>query len=288
MKTRDLLALGERLLCQGGLSAEEARREALLALAHLLGKRLPEVYLQPEVPEETRRQFLRMMEERARGVPLAYILGEVEFFGRPFLVSPGVLIPRPETEILIESVLEHVGNRAEPVLELGVGSGCVSLTLALEAAKLRVFGVEKSAAALEVALKNRRRLGLEGKVFFFRGDWLEAVKPRPYFRALVSNPPYVAPEEWASLAPEVREHEPREALLGGRDGLSFIRRTLEEAPRFLRPGGLVFLEIGYRQREKVEELARSLGYDCSFARDLLGHDRVLVAGLRSDRGPSCE
>ncbi len=280
MRTRDLLAFGEEILKKAGLSKEEARREALLTLGHLLEKRPLEVYLVPEVSEETASRLLSILKKRAQGVPLAYLLGEVEFFGRRFLVSSGVLIPRPETEILVESVLKHL--QKGPLLELGVGSGCVSLTLALEAPELEIFGVEKSHKALRVALENRKRWGLEKKVHFVLGDWLTPFKKRPFFKAVVSNPPYVAEEEWPFLPPEVREHEPREALVGGKKGLSFIKRTLKEAPAFLIPGGFVFLEIGYQQRKSVEELALQLGYRCLWIQDLLGHARVLVARLKAD------
>ncbi len=288
MKTRDLLAWGSKRLGQAGLPEDEAQREALLALAHLVQKRPPEVYLLSQVPEEIATRFREIIENRAQGRPLAYLLGEVEFFGRPFWVSPAVLIPRPETEILVESVLEFLGGQTGLVLELGVGSGCVSLTLALEAPKIKILGIEKSAQALQMALKNRRRWGLEERVFFLQGDWLRPLKPKPAFIAIVSNPPYVSREEFLSLPLEVREHEPQEALLAEEEGLFFIRQTLEKAPCFLRPNGAVFLEIGYRQRERVEELAIKLGYRCLFKRDLLGYDRVLVAQLKDARGPSCE
>ncbi len=261
-----------------GLTQEEARHEACLLVASVLRLKPLEVYVYPKPLRPLQRQRLwSLLEERLSGRPLAYVLGEVEFFGRPFYVAPGVLIPRPETEILVETVLRYLPKGHVILLELGVGSGIISLTLALEHPEIYVIGVEKSPQALKVAQKNRKRLGLEKRVHFVQGNWLTPFRPKPHFWALVSNPPYIAAEEWEHLDKEVRQYEPQEALLAGEKGLDFIKETLTKAPAYLLPKGFVFLEIGYRQAAAVKEIAQALAYNTHFQQDLSGHQRVLVA-----------
>lgn len=279
-ETLKLLHTGVQRLQILGLSLEEAEVEARLLLAEVLGCKPLEIYVYERPPTEDEiALFERLLKARLSGRPLAYVLGEVEFFGRRFVVSPGVLIPRPETEILVETVLQYLPDGPFWLCELGIGSGVISISLALEHPGFRVVGVEKSARALNVAVNNRRRWGLEARLHLIRGDWLSPLKPGSRFKAIVSNPPYVAPEEWADLPQEVREYEPREALLAEESGLFFIRKTLEEAPSYLLPLGYVFLEIGYNQAPRVKRLAENLGYEVSFHRDLLGYKRVLVARL---------
>ncbi len=278
MKIYSLLQKNIPLLQERGLKKEEAENEIRLILAHLLKIPPLKVYFyEGELPEDTVKRFQDILENRLKGIPLAYLLGETEFFGYRFFISSGALIPRPETEILVEAVLETLTCRPAHLCELGVGSGVISLTLALECPDFRLFGVELSPAALEVACKNRRYWHLEERVLFIRGNWLEPFKKGPFFEAIVSNPPYIAPEEWPELPSEVRDYEPKEALLAEENGLAFIRRTLEQAPDYLCPGGYVFLEIGYNQATLVSSLAKELGYQISFKRDFLGFKRVLVA-----------
>ena len=279
MKKQRLIYEAKAYLEAYGFEAEEAEREVLLILAHLLACKPLEVYFVPEERLRAQERSLwSFLKKRARGIPLGYVLGEVEFYGRPFKVTPGVLIPRPETEILVEEALS-LCKGDEKVLELGLGSGVISLTLVLEGPGLKVLAVELSPEALEVAKENRRRYGLERQVRFVRGDWFSPVRPGSNFDLIVSNPPYVSRKEWSDLPPEVREHEPRLALLGGEDGLFFIRKTLTYAPRYLSPSGKVLLEIGYQQAEPVARLAEELGYRFYFRQDYLGHRRVLVASL---------
>ena len=273
-----LLVQAQRILSEAGFSQDEAYREARYILSYLLGVRPLEVYLVETVSPSLAQSFLDLIKKRAQGVPTAYLLGEVEFFGRPFKVGPGVLVPRPETEILVEVVLRIFKGEAR-LLELGVGSGCISLTLALENPLLKIFGVEKSLKALSYARLNRKKLGLEDRVYLIVGDWFGPIKEKPLFQAVISNPPYIAPEEWKGLSPEVKHHEPPEALLAEEEGLFYIAKTLREAPKFLVPRGLVILEIGFAQRDRVASLARKWGYRYHFEKDLLGYERVLVAQI---------
>ncbi len=273
-----LLKSAKDYLVAHGFETEEAERESRFILAHSLNCSPVEIFfLPPEKLSKVEGKFWQLLKQRAKTrVPLAYLLGEVGFFGYKFKVFPGVLIPRPETEVLVEETLNLV-NPGQKILELGVGTGCISLTLALKEPSLKVFGVELSPKALSCALKNRKRFKLEERVFFIRGDWLSPLKPQPNFHFIVSNPPYIAPEEWGDLSPEVKDFEPQLALLGGEEGLAFIERTLKEGPDYLLPGGKIILEIGYQQAEKVASLAQRFGYQFYFKRDLLGHRRVLVA-----------
>ena len=279
MKKQRLIQEAKNYLEARGFEAEEAEREVLLILAHLLACKPLEVYFVPEERLKAQeRRFWTLLERRAQGVPLGYVLGEVEFYGRLFKVAPGVLIPRPETEILVEEAL-NLCKGDEKILELGLGSGVISLTLSLERPGLKVVAVELSPEALEVAKENRRRYRLEHRVHFVRGDWFSPLRLGANFALIVSNPPYVAQKEWPALPREVRAYEPRLALLGGEDGLFFIKETLTYAPRYLSPSGKVLLEIGYQQAEAVARLAEELGYRFYFRRDYLGHCRVLVASL---------
>ncbi|RUM88735.1 MAG: peptide chain release factor N(5)-glutamine methyltransferase [Thermodesulfatator sp.] len=274
MRIREALALGKEFLVQAGLPPEEALIETRVLLGHLLGLKPLDLYLYLERPV-SEEAFRELLEERARGVPLAYLLREVEFYGRVFTIRPGVLIPRPETEILVEAVLSE-DLPPGPILELGVGSGVVLITLLLEGRFSQGIGVECRAEALSVARENLARYGLAQRLLLVRGDWLSPIKASRAFAAVVSNPPYVSREEWKELPREVREYEPPEALDGGPDGLDYIRRTLAEARRYLRPKGKLFLEIGYNQQKAVENLAQQEGWRVKFYKDLLGYARVGV------------
>jgi len=264
-----------------GLTNSEARTEARIIVAHVLRVGPLDVYFhsKPLTPEE-KKEIEKLLKRRCQGEPLAYVLGEAEFWGRRFVVGQGVLIPRPETEQLVEVALSLISPGPQWVCELGVGSGVVSLTLALERKDLKVFGIEKSPKALQIALTNRKQWRLEKRVFFARGDWFSPLRPGPYFSLVVSNPPYIAPEEWTELPPEIRDYEPKEALWAPKKGLYYIEKTLREAPTYLKPNGFVCLEIGYRQGPLVREIASRMGYKTEIIKDFAGHQRILVAKLK--------
>jgi release factor glutamine methyltransferase len=212
------------------------------------------------VPPGFSEGFAALVQRRARREPLAYITGEREFYGRVFHVTPDVLIPRPETELLVEQALGCVGKLASGrasgdavrVLDVGTGSGCVAVTLALEAPSVRVLATDISAAALRVAEANAQRLGAAGPIEF------RMASPADDFPAgfdlVVANPPYVPEVDREALAPEVRDHEPSGALFAGPDGLDMIRRLVPSAAAALRPGGCLVIEIGYGQADEVVRL----------------------------------
>ncbi len=223
---------------------------------------------------ETYRQWI---DRRADGSPLPYLTGRVEFYGLEFAVTPDVLIPRPETETLVDLALQR---RPGVVVDVGTGSGCIAVALAAHLPRVLVYATDLSAAALRVAAANVRRHGLWDRVRLVQADLLCPL--RGPVDLVVSNPPYVADEERPSLPRSVRRHEPRLALDGGRDGLAVMRRLLASAPRILRRGGSLLVEIGAARGEAAAALARSLlpGAQVVIHPDLAGRDRVLEVGFR--------
>lgn len=258
------------------LAALEAR-EARLLLAAATGYSEASVLAHPEreLPAEAEAKFRDYAARRARGEPIAYILGVKEFYGLPLAVNPAVLIPRPETELLVELAL---GLAPASVLDLGTGSGAIALALKRHQPAARVVAVERSAAALAVAQRNALRLGLE--VEFRHGLWYEPVAGER-FDAVVSNPPYVSEDDPHLAEGDVR-FEPRSALAAGPDGLASIREIAAGAAAHLRPGGRLLLEHGLGQDAEVRQLLREAGLeDVRSWPDLAGIARVSGGGLES-------
>jgi len=278
---RRVLEWTKGYLRRGGV--KQARFEAEMLLAHALGVERLELYLHPErvLTAEERARFRELIKQRREGKPLQYLLGEVEFMGLKLRVNEQVLIPRPETEELVELILKEMGDegrgRELEVLDLGTGSGAIALALAKLLPRARVTAVDISPGALRLAEENAKRNGLEGQVRFLLSDWFSRVEGE--FDLIVANPPYVAREEVKTLPREVREHEPPLAWDGGREGLEALRRIIAAAPRYLRPGGRLYLEIGAAQGEKVRRLVLATGaFDgLEVFLDLGGRERHLRA-----------
>ena len=227
-----------------------------------------------KLPPHRAARFRKLVARRARGEPLAYLLGEREFWSLPLAVNPDVLIPRCETELLVECALAHAarcGGGARPeVLELGTGSGAVALALAREL-RCRVVATDKDAAALRVAARNRRRH--RANMELRRGDWFAAAPPRR-FDLIVSNPPYVAPHDRHLREGDLR-FEPKSALVAARGGFADIAKIIRGAPRHLRGGGALLLEHGFAQGAKVRAMLAARGFRAiTTRRDLAGHERV--------------
>ena len=267
----DLLDVGQEHLA--GV-VEQPRREAALLLGEVLRLSEAQLYARADedVPEPAAVSYGQLIRRRADRIPVAYLLGRREFHGRTFAVDPRVLIPRPETEHLVEAALNCIDD-GDHVLDVGTGSGCIAVTLALERPGSRIVATDLSPGALAVAAANCRSHGVADRVRLVRADLLSALRPGA-FDVVVSNPPYIDVGEWPSLMPEVRDHEPPEALFAG-DGLDFYRR-LFAAGGFLREGQRLLLEIGKGQLEAVRELAEGSGFDVEWViADLAGIPRVL-------------
>jgi release factor glutamine methyltransferase len=255
------------------------RLDAELLIAHVLQLDRVGVYLnydRPLTPEEL--DLIRpLIKRRGQREPLQYLLGSTEFWSLEFKVSPAVLIPRADTEILVEEALKQAGKSGE-LLDIGTGSGAIALSFAHEKPDWRVRGLDISAEALEVARENARHLGLAEQSRFVLGDMAQlAAEP---FDLVVSNPPYISSAEFAELMPEVRDFEPPRALLAGQDGLDCYRLLAAQVKKNLKPGGWLLLEIGCRQEQSVRELLMQAGLSEIYCRqDYAGHPRV-VAGRR--------
>ncbi len=252
-------------------------REARLLLAQATGFSQASVLAHPErvLPAEAETRFLGFAARRARGEPIAYILGVKEFYGLPLAVNPAVLIPRPETELLVERAL---ARNPATVLDLGTGSGAIALAIKRHLPAARVVAVEASAAALAVAQRNAMKLGLQ--VEFRHGLWFEPVTGAR-FDLIVSNPPYVAKGD-AHLGQGDLRFEPRSALVAGTDGLDALRDIARGAPAHLNPGGWLLVEHGFGQDQAVRGLLREAGLeDLSTWPDLAGIARVSGGGLKS-------
>jgi release factor glutamine methyltransferase len=242
---------------------EDAEIEASLLLGHLLNLSRAQVFLHEEpLPEALVADFENFLGRRLAREPLAYILGEQEFWSLPFYVNSHVLIPRPETELLLEIILQVLKGEEQEmltgrVLDMGTGSGVIAIVLALELPGAVVTSLDISYAAQAVARKNAERHGVLERVSFISSDWLAAVRRTPLFDLVVTNPPYVARESFADLQPEVSRFEPRLALDGGQGGADVISRFAGEVAAVLKPGGRFFMEIGADQSQFVMDLFSS-------------------------------
>jgi release factor glutamine methyltransferase len=286
----ELIREASAYLAKKGVSSPRLDTELLMAC--VLGCSRVELYLrfdQPLTKQELDR-FRELLRRRARREPLAYILGAKEFWSLSLRVSPSVLIPRPETETLVEVALEElkkaVRKESLPIsaLELGTGSGAIAIALARElGASVSWWATDISREALEVARWNARQLGVQGWIKFLQGDMWEALEPdQRRFRLVISNPPYIPTALIQQLEPEIRCYEPALALDGGHDGLALIRRIIEQAPCRLVPGGMLVMEVGEAQSELLDEI---LGKDSRWGKwgwrqDLGGRLRALWAVTR--------
>ena len=262
------LRWGRTYLQACGLDADEARASARLLLAAAMGVPPALVIGEPERPVSSRvwSRYARWIQRRGRREPVAYILGSAEFYGRPFRVGPATLIPRPETERLVDVVLDAVPEAPGVVADLGTGTGVIAVTLALERPRWTVLATDCSAAALRLARDNARRHGVERRIQWYVGDWCEPLLAAGWegrLAAVVSNPPYVSAGELPSLAPEVRCYEPRLALTPGPTGLEAYRRLVPDGARLLRPGGWLILEVGAGQAQAVRDLLHRNGFSRS-------------------------
>jgi len=269
------------------LGLDSPRLTAELLLAHVLHTSRVRLYTDLERPLEASElaPYRNLIARRAAGEPTSYLTGAREFYGRTFAVDARVLVPRPETELLVEAVLQTFPRDAElRVLDLCTGSGCVGITVALERPRAQVLATDVSPDAVEVARANAAALGAADRFEARLGDLFAPVASEAPFDVIVANPPYVPAGQLPTLSAEVRR-EPRLALDGGPDGLDVVRRIAGEAPRRLVPGGLLALEIGDGQGPAVHSLLQAAGYgSVRIERDLARHDRLALG--THPRGPA--
>lgn len=256
-----------------------ARLDAEILLAHAAGKSRSWLLAHGRDPltEPLARNFEELLARRIEGTPVAYITGLREFWSREFRVTPAVLIPRPETEHLIEAVLDRLdGDSPRRVADLGTGSGIIAATLALERPAWQVLGIDIDAGALQVARDNAERLGAANASFLL-GDWMHGIAEEANFDCIISNPPYIAADDPHLREGDVR-FEPLHALVAADDGLQALRRIANQSWTRLRPQGWLALEHGFEQGPAVESMLRQLGYaNITQIRDLAGHVRVTLA-----------
>jgi len=263
-------------------NVEAAAFEARLLMGHALKCTPIEVVTRydEEPVDAGRTAFRELIRRRVEGWPVAYLTGTKDFYLLSFDVTPAVLIPRPDTETLVQCALDLLKGKAQPkVLDLGTGSGCIAISLAHRCKTAELTATDVSPDALAIAAQNAKKHTVGERVQFRKGDLFAAVPEGAKYELIVSNPPYIAPSEIETLAPDVKDHEPRLALDGGPDGLAFYRRIAAEAGRFLEPGGTVAVEIGSTQATAVREIFAavggwSLGNTIS---DMAGRPRVIAA-----------
>ena len=270
-KTTDFLA---------GKGVESARLNAELIIGHALGLKRMQLYLQFErVLAEAELEKIRpLVKRRSQREPLQYIVGDTDWAGVKLKVDKRALIPRPETELLVERVVERLAAPPARILDLGTGSGAIALALARRYENAAVTAVDASDDALALATENGKALGLADRVNFFKSNWYDALPANEPYDLIVSNPPYLTSEETAAAEPEVRVHEPVSALTAAEGGLADLRVIIAGAAKFMKPGGLLALETGIAQHAELVRLLGEAGFSgAESLRDLTGRDRFVVA-----------
>jgi release factor glutamine methyltransferase len=272
MTLQQALLQGTKLLEEGSIASPRLTAEVLLCHALHCERSFIYAHGERELREVEWIHYGRYLHQRLNGKPIQYITGRQEFYGREFRVTPDVLIPRPETELVVETVL-NVKRDARRIVDVGCGSGAIAVTLRLET-QAQVCGSDISAAALAVAAENARRL--EAPVGLVQCDLLSAIADAS-MDVIASNPPYVPAGDRAGLQREVRDHEPEAALFAGPTGFEIYERLVDEAPRVLRSGGWLVMELGYNSRDRVTAMLGPGWRDVQVAPDLAGIPRVLAA-----------
>lgn len=275
--------LQEAVLRLAGKSSQSPKKEAECLLAHLIDKTPLELYLEPlDISESIQQEFFEKIKIRAKGFPLQYITGEASFYGRNFHVEPGVFIPRPETEYLVETAIERFNrlpnaiNSHLQLLDLGTGSGCIAVTLGCELPTCFVTAIELSWNSLCVAQENILRYTHSAQVRLIRGSWAKAIRGK--FDGIVSNPPYIATAQLDHLPIDVR-CEPRLALDGGDDGMRDYAELIKQVPELLKPKGIWITECGEDQAKYLVKNIKKAGWasDISIIKDLTGRARGVIA-----------
>ena len=277
MTIKEMITIGEKKLIQAGIA--DASNDARELVCHVTGRDRTGIimHINDEISDEEASEYLKAVDLRASRVPLQHITGEQEFMGYRFKVRPNVLIPRFDTEVLVEEASKRAVLGAK-ILDLCTGSGIIGIALKKICFGAQVTLTDLSEDALELSRENAKLNGADVRII--KSDMFDSLDPGELFTMIVSNPPYIPEDEIEELDPEVRDHDPKLALSGGRDGLDYYRIIARDAHRYLSPGGWLLLEIGYDQGETVPELLRETGEysdDIEVIKDLSGNDRVAAA-----------
>ncbi len=283
MVVSELIAKGMTLI--EGKEYSNPRLESILVLSHLLKVDKNYIYIHGDknVEESIKNEFIYIMEKRASGYPLQYLLNEEEFMGLSFYVQEGVLIPRPDTEVLVEFIIDYIKKQEINVLDIGIGSGAISLSIAEYCPNTRVYGIDIEEIPIKIANLNKEKLKISN-ANFYQGDLFGALDTHNIdekFHIIVSNPPYIKTSDIEELQIEVKDHEPWIALDGGEDGLDFYRKISKDASNYLMDKGMLIYEIGYDQGIQVMDILNKEGFqNISILKDYQGNDRV-VYGFKS-------
>ena len=266
-----------------------SEREAEILLSYFLKMNRSKMYLNGdrELKNKEKLQLEDMIEKRIKKIPLQYITKHQEFMGMDFLVEKGVLIPRPETEILVEEVIKRLKNYKYSnnlkIADLGTGTGVIAISIAKFTEDVIIYATDISKNSLQIALKNAQKHDCKGKIIFLQGDLFEPFSGRIEKNSLdgiISNPPYINSYDFKSLSPEVKNNEPKIALFGGIDGLGYYRKIIKKSPQYLRKNGFLALEVGFNQLKAVEGLIikeNNFNQDIEITKDYLGIERVVIA-----------
>jgi len=279
MQLKELYTFGKNNLSLDSIETPGLEAYLLLSKSEVIDD-ISEIYAHPEkeVNEDTIGKFQELLKRRINREPIAYITGEKEFYSRTYKVSPSVLIPRPETELLVDETLKLANQLETPlILEIGTGSGCVATSIAANCSNAKIVATDISETALKVARENIVVHGQNDRVTLKKADILASFKDNS-FDIIISNPPYVSEIAFDTLEPEVKDYEPKIALTAGEDGLLYINRIISDSRNVLKNGGWCVLEIGFDQKEKVEKIFTDYGFtEISSKKDINGIERVIKA-----------
>lgn len=279
MRLRELYQYGKENMSLNSIENPGLETSMLLTKTGVIDN-ISEIYTSPEKEVEPCKveNFYGLLDRRIKREPMAYLVGEKEFYSRPFFVNRNVLIPRPETEFLVEQTILTSGGIENPViLDIGTGSGCISVTIACEIKNSRVYATDVSREALSVARKNALRHGAEDSISFINCNLSDPLKENS-FDVVISNPPYISESDFSRLEPDVKDHEPGISLIGGGDGLLYIRKIISAAGFMLKDGGWCLLEVGAGQACRAKQLLEEHGFDeISSVRDLANIERIIKA-----------
>lgn len=285
LSVKELLKIGKNQLEQAGV--EDAAIDCKLLYCHMTKVSSSQLILQYQkiLQDSLCEEYFRLLDKRASGVPLQYIIGTQEFMGFEFLVNENVLIPRQDTETLVEKAIEIIReNNIKEVLDLCTGSGAIGISLCKICPELKVTCSDISEKALSVAKLNRDQLGCKNKIKFAKGDLLEPFKGKmknKKFDMIISNPPYIRSDVIPTLQREVKDHEPMMALDGGEDGLDFYKRIINDSSKNLKKGGVLIFEIGHDQKDVIVDIIEEteMFENIIAYKDLAGRDRIVKANL---------